>query len=184
MNIIIFWRVLEFCKRISFFSSKLVRFRMNFREGLSTLPIPKLLSSNFWKTVWLIDGQEILNDDIWTSFGGIYKVTSSLFFQEINYLFVVLLGKRAKKFVFLFQNPGEIEEEMAQVGAKEVLKGILTTRRQGPPMLHKGQAFRARPGSPTPLPSWLSEVDLSYFASKYEQKGFTGPLNYYRSMDL
>lgn len=73
---------------------------------------------------------------------------------------------------------------MAQVGAKDVLRGILTTRRQGPPIYPKKQAFRARAGPPSPLPSWLSEEDLSYFASKYEQKGFTGPLNYYRSMDL
>ncbi|KAA0050918.1 bifunctional epoxide hydrolase 2-like isoform X1 [Cucumis melo var. makuwa] len=87
-------------------------------------------------------------------------------------------------YICRFQNPGEIEEEMAQVGAKEVLRGILTTRRQGPPIYPKKQAFRARPESSSPLPSWLSEEDLSYFASKYEQKGFTGPLNYYRSMDL
>lgn len=73
---------------------------------------------------------------------------------------------------------------MAQVSAKEVLRGILTTRRPGPPILPKGQAFKTRPETTTALPSWLSEEDLSYFASKYEQKGFTGGLNYYRAMDL
>ncbi|KAG6590450.1 hypothetical protein SDJN03_15873, partial [Cucurbita argyrosperma subsp. sororia] len=91
-------------------------------------------------------------------------------------------------YICRFQNPGEIEEEMAEVGAKAkaVLQSILTTRNPGPLILPpKGQAFKARPGSPPPpLPSWLSEQDLSYVASKYEQKGFTGPLNYYRSMDL
>ncbi|XP_022136085.1 uncharacterized protein LOC111007864 [Momordica charantia] len=87
-------------------------------------------------------------------------------------------------YICRFQNPGEIEEEMAQVSAKEVLRGILTTRRPGPPILPKGQAFKTRPETITALPSWLSEEDLSYFASKYEQKGFTGGLNYYRAMDL
>ncbi|XP_023531428.1 uncharacterized protein LOC111793669 [Cucurbita pepo subsp. pepo] len=87
-------------------------------------------------------------------------------------------------YICRFQNPGEIEEEMAVVGAKEVVRGILTTRKTGPPIFPKGQAFQVRPGSSTPLPSWLSEEDLSYFASKFESKGFTGPLNYYRSMDL
>ncbi|KAI3449459.1 hypothetical protein Pfo_006124 [Paulownia fortunei] len=37
---------------------------------------------------------------------------------------------------------------------------------------------------PTTMPSWLSEDDVQYYASKFNQKGFTGGLNYYRAMDL
>ncbi|KAK9132964.1 hypothetical protein Scep_012492 [Stephania cephalantha] len=40
------------------------------------------------------------------------------------------------------------------------------------------------PNGSLPLPSWLSEADVKYYTSKYQQKGFTGPLNYYRALDL
>jgi len=38
---------------------------------------------------------------------------------------------------------------------------------------------------PPPLPwSWLSELELEYFVSEYSRSGFTGGLNWYRSMDI
>lgn len=38
---------------------------------------------------------------------------------------------------------------------------------------------------PPPLPwRWLTEADLDMFVAAYEASGFTGGLNYYRSMDL
>ncbi|KAL5999145.1 hypothetical protein ACLOJK_040595 [Asimina triloba] len=37
---------------------------------------------------------------------------------------------------------------------------------------------------PSTLPAWISEEELQYFASKFQKSGFTGPLNYYRAMDL
>jgi len=37
---------------------------------------------------------------------------------------------------------------------------------------------------PESLPSWLSEEDINYYASKFNQKGFTGGLNYYRASNL
>ena len=38
--------------------------------------------------------------------------------------------------------------------------------------------------APIPLPSWLTEEDINYYAGKFNQKGFTGGLNYYRALDL
>ncbi|WP_101756748.1 alpha/beta fold hydrolase [Oceanicoccus sp. KOV_DT_Chl] len=39
--------------------------------------------------------------------------------------------------------------------------------------------------TPPPLPwAWLSEWELEYFVSEYSRSGFTGGLNWYRSMDL
>ena len=36
-----------------------------------------------------------------------------------------------------------------------------------------------------PLPwSWLSEMEMEYFVSEYSRSGFTGGLNWYRSMDM
>lgn len=38
---------------------------------------------------------------------------------------------------------------------------------------------------PPPLPwSWLSEQELDYFVEEYTRSGFTGGLNWYRSMDM
>uniref|UniRef100_A0A0E0D923 AB hydrolase-1 domain-containing protein n=1 Tax=Oryza meridionalis TaxID=40149 RepID=A0A0E0D923_9ORYZ len=36
---------------------------------------------------------------------------------------------------------------------------------------------------PLPLPAWLTEEDVDYFAAAFERTGFTGGINYYRNMD-
>ncbi|KAE9458971.1 hypothetical protein C3L33_09135, partial [Rhododendron williamsianum] len=83
-----------------------------------------------------------------------------------------------------FQKPGEIEAEIAKYGTGEVLKKILTDRKPGPPRLPKENPFGIPPNASPPLPSWISEDDLKYYANKFEHKGFTGGLNYYRALDL
>ncbi|KAI9165727.1 hypothetical protein LWI28_019456 [Acer negundo] len=34
------------------------------------------------------------------------------------------------------------------------------------------------------LPPWITEEELQVYADKFQESGFTGPLNYYRAMDL
>jgi pimeloyl-ACP methyl ester carboxylesterase len=34
-----------------------------------------------------------------------------------------------------------------------------------------------------PLPHWLSEADIAYFAAAYRKSGFRGGLNWYRNLD-
>jgi pimeloyl-ACP methyl ester carboxylesterase len=55
------------------------------------------------------------------------------------------------------------------------------------------KVFRNPPGmtyldalpEPPPLPwPWLSDLEMEYFVSEYSRTGFTGGLNYYRSMDI
>ncbi|KAE8676696.1 bifunctional epoxide hydrolase 2-like isoform X2 [Hibiscus syriacus] len=58
----------------------------------------------------------------------------------------------------------------------------LGSRDHLPPCIPKEIGFRGIPVPP--LPSWLSEDDINYFASKFNYKGFTGPLNYYRALNL
>lgn len=77
-----------------------------------------------------------------------------------------------------------IEAEIALAGTEEVLKKILTVRKPGPPCLPKENPFGIYPEEPVTMPSWLTEADLSFYATKYSQKGFTGGLNYYRALDL
>lgn len=66
------------------------------------------------------------------------------------------------------------------MGTKNVVKKFLTYRNPGPLYLKKGKPFE---DSDDELPCWLSEQDIDFYANKYEQTGFTGPLNYYRAID-
>ncbi|KAK4380060.1 hypothetical protein RND71_001922 [Anisodus tanguticus] len=84
-------------------------------------------------------------------------------------------------YIIRFQEPGEIEEEFAEIGTKTVLGKLLTNRNPEPLKLPKGKPFDE---SPVILPHWLTEKDVDYYASKYEHTGFTGGLNYYRALDL
>ncbi|KAL5701334.1 hypothetical protein ACHQM5_026680 [Ranunculus cassubicifolius] len=79
-----------------------------------------------------------------------------------------------------FQEPGEVEAEISQIPVSAFMKNVLTSRRPGPPIVPKGGFGFA---IDTQLPSWLSEDDINYYASKFEQNGFTGPLNYYRNLN-
>ncbi|XP_065863686.1 uncharacterized protein [Euphorbia lathyris] len=82
------------------------------------------------------------------------------------------------------QNPGEIEAEFAELGTERVMKEFLTYRHPGPLFFPKGKVFSRSPDNPLVLPDWLSEEDVQYYTNKFEKKGFTGGLNYYRNLDL
>nr|KYP71184.1 Epoxide hydrolase 2 [Cajanus cajan] len=85
-------------------------------------------------------------------------------------------------YICRFQEPGHAEAGFAQRGFENVIKNMLTSRRPGPPILRAG-GIGSQPNS-TPLPSWLSQEDVTYYASKFEKSGFTGGLNYYRNLNL
>lgn len=79
-------------------------------------------------------------------------------------------------YMYRFQEPGQIEDELAEVGTERAIKEFLT---DFPVLLPKGNLFGD--GS-VRLPSWLSEEEANYYVTKYEQKGFTGGINYYRNL--
>ncbi|KAK4418116.1 Epoxide hydrolase A [Sesamum alatum] len=87
-------------------------------------------------------------------------------------------------YICRFQKPGEAEEEFARVDTAQLIKKFLTSRNPTPLRVPKEVGFGGRAGKPITLPSWLSEDDVQYYATKFNQKGFTGGLNYYRVMDL
>ncbi|XP_078439846.1 epoxide hydrolase 3-like [Wolffia australiana] len=72
-------------------------------------------------------------------------------------------------YICRFQVPGAMEAEFSKAGARAVLRKIMAP---------------SKSPQEEPLPSWLSNEDLDYLASKFEKSGFSGALNYYRSMDL
>lgn len=75
-----------------------------------------------------------------------------------------------------------MEAEIAKYGSEAVLKKLLGDRKPGPPCLPKDNPFGVSPDDKLPL--WLSQDDLKYYYTKFDQKGFTGGLNYYRALDL
>ncbi|OAY61848.1 epoxide hydrolase A [Manihot esculenta] len=86
-------------------------------------------------------------------------------------------------YICRFQEAGEIEDDFAQAGTAKVITRFLASRSSKPPCIPKETGVRGSP-DPRSLPSWLSEEDINYYVSKFNQKGFTGGLNYYRCLDL
>ncbi|CAL5393308.1 unnamed protein product [Camellia sinensis] len=85
-------------------------------------------------------------------------------------------------YIYRFQVPGEIEAEFAQIGVRRVVKKFLTYSDPAPILFPKGKGFGDgnSPDTQVILPSWLSEEDVDYYASKFEKNGFTRGINYYR----
>ncbi|KAK0581623.1 hypothetical protein LWI29_016010 [Acer saccharum] len=86
-------------------------------------------------------------------------------------------------YICRFQEPGEVEEEFAQIDTAKLMKKFLASRSPKALCLPKEIGFGGLPDPPA-LPSWLSEEDVNYYATKFNQKGFTGGLNYYRCLNL
>ncbi|KAJ4968517.1 hypothetical protein NE237_015218 [Protea cynaroides] len=86
-------------------------------------------------------------------------------------------------YICRFQEPGEIEDVLfARFGTASLIKRFLTYRTPAPLYVPKGNEFSHLPENS--LPSWLSEEDINYYAGKFNKKGFTGGLNFYRALNL
>ncbi|KAI3968516.1 hypothetical protein MKX01_007826 [Papaver californicum] len=84
-------------------------------------------------------------------------------------------------YMIRFQEPGVMEADFATVGVETVVKKLLTSTS---PMIPTDIGLWVPPNTLITLPSWLSQEDVDYYATKFGEKGFTGGLNYYRSLDL
>ncbi|WOL03289.1 bifunctional epoxide hydrolase 2 [Canna indica] len=85
-------------------------------------------------------------------------------------------------YVCKFQELGAVEADFARIGTENLLRVVYSNRDPGP--LHMRKENFGPLTMQIPLPSWLSEEDIRYYASKFEKSGFTGPVNYYRCLDL
>ncbi|GFY80333.1 alpha/beta-Hydrolases superfamily protein [Actinidia rufa] len=80
--------------------------------------------------------------------------------------------------------PGRAERAIARYDYLTVMKKFL--------LINKTDMLIAPPGmeiidyleTPSFCPSWITEEELQVYADKFQESGFTGPLNYYRAMDL
>jgi hypothetical protein len=84
-------------------------------------------------------------------------------------------------YVCRFQEPGAMEAEFARLGTEAVLRRFLAIRSADPLVIPYGGW--GSPDGEVPLPSWISDEDIRYYASQFEKTGFTGGLNYYRALD-
>ncbi|XP_024995457.1 uncharacterized protein LOC112528667 [Cynara cardunculus var. scolymus] len=88
-------------------------------------------------------------------------------------------------YIVRFQEPGDIEAELASIDTKTVVKKFLTFRNPEPFYFPKGKGFQYSPNDATvTLPTWLSEEDVEYFATRIDKSGITGAVNYYRALPL
>ncbi len=88
-----------------------------------------------------------------------------------------------------FQEPGVAEAEL-EADLRTALRKIYYSasgegRKEGPrpPKPADARYLDGLP-DPDPLPAWLTEADLDYYVSQFEQSGFRGPLNRYRTAEL
>ncbi|KFK41013.1 hypothetical protein AALP_AA2G073900 [Arabis alpina] len=86
-------------------------------------------------------------------------------------------------YICRFQKPGEIEAEFKKLGTEKVLKEFLTYKTPKPLFIPKGELFKGSENAAAALPHWLTQEDLDYYTTKYEKRGFTGAINYYRNLD-
>ncbi|XP_015891892.1 uncharacterized protein LOC107426279 [Ziziphus jujuba] len=85
-------------------------------------------------------------------------------------------------YICRFQEPGEAEKVFASQDIEKLFEKVLTIG-PDPRCVSKALGFGDFE-APGPLPSWLSPDDVKFYATTFKETGFTGGLNYYRSLDL
>lgn len=89
-----------------------------------------------------------------------------------------------------FQMPGVAEAEFEADVARTIRNFQWLWSGEGDPALRSRATMVARSGGflagkPVPdiLPAWLTQPDLDFYTSEFQNSGFRGPLNWYRNMD-
>lgn len=89
-------------------------------------------------------------------------------------------------YMVYFQEPGVADAEL-DADPRRTLRMLLYSASgdapQRAPMVPAGGGFLDALQEPATLPDWLSEADLDVFVEDYTKTGFTGGLNWYRTLD-
>lgn len=105
-----------------------------------------------------------------------------------------MIGGDEEFYVSYFQEEGRAEAEIEPdvrgwlAGFYAGLSADTMPKPDGGPSLHfvaRGgkMSDRFAPGGTPPLPSWLTEADLDFYAEEFERTGLTGALSRYRNVD-
>jgi len=91
-------------------------------------------------------------------------------------------------YICYFQQPGVADAELGRdprATFRRVLSAASGERAAGGvPVVPPGRGFLDLCPEPASLPGWLTERDIDAFVAEFAGQGFTGPLNWYRGMDL
>src|SRR5579884_2354912 len=92
-------------------------------------------------------------------------------------------------YVVYFQQPGVADAEMAQ-DVRTTFRRLLYSvsgdapgAGQEPPVVPPGKTFVEALQEPPHPPAWLTPADLDYYVAEFERTGFTGGLNWLRTID-
>ncbi|KAL0301651.1 UNVERIFIED_CONTAM: Epoxide hydrolase A [Sesamum radiatum] len=105
-------------------------------------------------------------------------VNTSIVFQPRNPAVQPIQGYRALLgdgfYMCRFQEPGKAEAAFASAGAQAVISTFLSVRDVKPPCIPVQIDLGALFKSPVALPSWLTEEDVNYYASKFDKLALPG----------
>lgn len=87
-------------------------------------------------------------------------------------------------YICQFQEPGRAEKAFARYDYLTVMKKFLLLGKRDNLVAPEGVEMIDYLETPSILPPWITEEELQVYADKFQESGFTGPLNYYRAMDL
>ncbi|KAM7524113.1 hypothetical protein LguiA_014015 [Lonicera macranthoides] len=87
-------------------------------------------------------------------------------------------------YISQFQEPGRAERAFARYDYLTVMKKFFLINKTDKLTAPPGMEFIDYLETPSWLPPWITEEELQVYADKFQESGFTGPLNYYRAMDL
>lgn len=91
-------------------------------------------------------------------------------------------------YICYFQQPGIADAELS-ADPRATFAGLLfaasgDSGSGGAPVVPEGGGFLDLCPPPAEMPGWLTEADIGVFVDEFAESGFTGPLNWYRAMDL
>ncbi|KAH0864735.1 hypothetical protein HID58_081946 [Brassica napus] len=84
----------------------------------------------------------------------------------------------------LEMKPGRVEAAFAKHDILTVMKKFLLTTRTDYLVAPPDTEIIDDLEMPSTIPDWITDDELQVYAYKFQRSGFTGPLNYYRAMDL
>jgi pimeloyl-ACP methyl ester carboxylesterase len=90
-----------------------------------------------------------------------------------------------------FQQPGVADAELARDAPATMRRFLYAASGDAPvpeaapsPVIPPGAGMLDILAEPPALPAWLTQADLDFYVAEFERTGFTGGLNWYRTIDL
>jgi pimeloyl-ACP methyl ester carboxylesterase len=91
-------------------------------------------------------------------------------------------------YISYFQQPGVADAELSRDPRATFRRVLFAASGEGlgggVPVVPDGGGFLDICPEPAELPGWLNESDIDVYVAEFADSGFTGPLNWYRTMDL